>query len=177
MDSKSINRAISRIALVTSHGSRNSNQRAVDRVGKFRPVGSGREIESVTVLIREHSRAEHTEDIARVNESHHLRITEERTGLKTSKALMLNMLFCHTACLECLATHKACLCTPSQDSSRKPPTANCSNWVFFATSRVADCTEKGPATPFLPNRMFLKYDLDFCVIYPWGRAASEGVAR
>ena len=165
---------------MTSDGSRNSNLRAVDRVGKFRPVGSGREIESVTVLIWEHSRAEHTEDITRVNESYHLRITEERFGLKTYKALMISMLFCHTACLDCLATHKACLCTPTQPcraSSRKPPPANCSHWGFFPTSWVADCTEKGPATPFLPDRVFIKSDLDFCVIYRWGRAASEGMAR
>ena len=43
--------------------------------------------------------------------------------------------------LECLATHTACLCTPIQPRrafSRKPPTANCSNWVFFATSRLTD---------------------------------------
>ena len=41
----------SRTALVTSYASRNNNKRSVDRVGKFRPVESGREIESVTVLI------------------------------------------------------------------------------------------------------------------------------
>ena len=118
-------------------------------------------------------RAEHTEDIARDTESYHLRITEERNGLKTSKAFMLIMLFCHTPCLDCLATHQACVCTPSQPrwaSSRKPPRSNCSNWVFIATSRVADCRGKGPATPFLPVRMFIKSDLDFCVIYPWGRS-------
>ena len=45
-----------------------------------------------------------------------------------------------------------------------------------ATSRLADCAEKGPATPFVPDRMVLKSDLDFGVIYHWGRAASEGMA-